>query len=399
MGLLGACLSLVLGCGQLTMTIPAPTPGQPALFGMTVNNYGGVKPLVSFGTTRSWDAYPGLDWADANPASGQFHFAPLDSFITVNQARGADIIYTFGRTPQWASTRPNAPGPYGPGQCAPPNLPAWDQYVTAMVTHAAGRIKYWEMWNEAQDPQFYCGNIATMVTLTRHAYGIIKSIDPSAKVLSPSVVGPGGPAWLASFLAGGGRSYIDIVAFHGYGTVRAEDLDAIVTSYYSVLCAARLTSTPLWDTEGSWGDDAIGDDAHRAAFLAKYYLLQWSLGVPRVVWYSYDGASQWGRLIGSTPDLTAAGLAYQQLYEWGVGATLTHPCAADSNQTWVCTLARPGGTLKQIVWNSAENVSNYPAPGGMVEYRDLSGAIHPIANGIVSVGNSPILIEPVISPN
>jgi hypothetical protein len=393
MGFLGACLSLVLGCGQLTMQVPPPTAGQPALFGMTVNHFAGVKPLVSFGTTRSWDAYPELDWADANPAPGEYNFSQLDSFISINQARGADIIYTLGRTPQWASTQPNAPGPYGPGQCAPPKLAAWDQYVTAVVTNAAGRIKYWELWNEAQDPQFYCGDIATMVTLAQHAYGIIKSIDPSAKVLSPAVVGSSGPTWLASFLAAGGSSVIDIVAFHGYGTVHAEDLIAILNSYRTVMCAANVSSMPLWDTEGSWGDDAIGDDAHRAAFLAKYYLLQWSQGVPRVVWYSYDNDPQWGRLIGTTPQLTAAGTAYQQTYAWAVGATLSRPCAADNNQTWACTLTRPGGYQAQIVWNSTRNLG-YQAPAKMADYRDLSGVIHPIANAAIPVGNSPILIEP-----
>ncbi len=87
-----------------------------AFFGLTVLDFGKLSPTVRFGTTRSWDA-DDLDWADANPAAGAYNFASLDNFIARNQARGAEMIYTFGRTPRWASSQPNAPGPYGTTRC------------------------------------------------------------------------------------------------------------------------------------------------------------------------------------------------------------------------------------------------------------------------------------------
>jgi hypothetical protein len=399
LGLLGVGVLLFAGCGQVIRNDFISSEAQAAFFGLTVNDFANVKPLLAFGTTRSWDAYQGLDWAEANPASGQYNFAPLNNFIAINQARGAEMIYTFGRTPQWASTQPNAPGPYGPGQCAPPNLAAWDQYVTAVVTSAAGRIHYWELWNEPNSADYYCGDIATMVTMARHAYGIVKSIDPTAKVLSPGVEGSEGPAWLTAFLSGGGNSYVDILAFHGYGTADAEDLNAIVTSYRVVRGVYGDSSMPLWDTEGSWGPSAIGDDSHRAAFVAKYFVLQWSQGVTRVVWYAYDNIDCWGRLMGTTPGLSAAGVAYGETYKWLVGATLTKSCNADGNGTWVCSVTRPGGYQAEIVWNSTRSIASYAVPDQMAEYRDLAGNSNPIANGAVPVGNSPILIEPGVPSN
>jgi hypothetical protein len=153
-------------------------------------------------------------------------------------------------------------------------------------------------------------------------------------------------------------------------------------------------SMPLWDTEGSWGQTAIGDDSHRAAFLAKYYVLQWSQGVDRVVWYAYDNIDCWGRLMGTTAALSAAGVAYGETYKWTVGATLTRPCSVDGNGTWACSLTRPGGYQAEIVWNSTTDLSGYAVPDAMAEYRDLAGNSNPIGNGVVPVGNSPILIEP-----
>lgn len=398
---LGIGILWLSGCGQILYDKFnfSPSLAQNAFFGLTINDFANVKPQLAFGTTRSWDAYPGLDWSDANPAPGQYNFAPLDSFIASNQARGAEMIYTFGRTPQWASTKPNAPGTYGPGQCAPPDLAAWDEYVAAVVTRAAGRIQYWELWNEPNDFAFYCGDVATMVTLARHATQIIKSMDPTAKVLSPAVTGSDGPAWLAAFLSDGGSSAVDIIAFHGYGTANPEDLNQIVSSYRAVMSVEADFSMPLWDTEGSWGQSPIGDDAHRAAFVAKYFVLQWSQGVERVVWYAYDNSDCWGRLMGSTSGLNAAGVAYGEVYKWIVGATLTQPCRVIGNGTWVCSLTRPGGYRAEIVWNSVHSIDRYAAPTAMVDYRDLAGNLNPINNGVVPVGDSPILMETAAPSN
>src|SRR5271156_6709278 len=207
------------GTAQLNITLPI---ASSAFFGLTVLDYKNTNPLLTFGTTRTWDAHPALDWAEANPAAGQYNFAPLNSYIATNISRGRQILYTFGRTPRWASTAPDAIGPYGPGQCAAPVISAWDHYVAAIVTNAAGRIKYWELWNEPDRRDSYCGDLATMVTMAQHAYRIIKSIDQSAMVLSPAATGGTGAKWLDSFVKTGGLHTFDIVAFHGYEGAEAE---------------------------------------------------------------------------------------------------------------------------------------------------------------------------------
>ena len=111
------------------------------------------------------------------------------------------------RLDEHLSGRPlNRPSPIliGPGQCAPPaNLQNWDDYVTAIVTHVGSRITYWELWNEPQDPEYYCGDMRTMVTMAQHAYRIIKAINPAAQIITPAASAAGGPAWLDSYLSQG----------------------------------------------------------------------------------------------------------------------------------------------------------------------------------------------------
>ncbi len=371
----------------------SPADGLPAhFFGMTVLDYQHIKAALPFSITRTWDAHPGLDWAEANPAPGKYEFRPLDTYLST-LGEGREVIYTFGRTPRWASSKPDQKGAYSDGECGAPDLDAWDAYVRAIVQHAAGRIHYWELWNEPDLPRFYCGDIPQLVSMAQHAYTIIKRLDPSAVVLSPAMSGGAGAGVLATFIAGGGRGTFDAVAFHGYEGTIAEAILPIVAVYRHALTSYKL-DLPVIDTECSWGDNPIGDDAHRAAFLAKYFILQWSVKVSRVLWYAYDGDPRWGRLIDSQNRLLPDGVAYVETHKWLVGAVLESECASDSAGTWTCQVSRPEGYRALIVWNSKTTSDiGYRVPGWAVEYRDLSGHVTPVANGTVLIGNNPILLE------
>ena len=376
--------------GAAAATERSPVDGS--FFGLTVLDYQHMRPTLQFGITRTWDAHPGLDWADANPAPGKYEFGPLDKYLSIF-GKGREVIYTFGRTPRWASTKPDQKGSYLDGQCGAPNLDAWDAYVRAIVQHAAGRIHYWELWNEPDQAGFFCGDIPQLVTMAQHAYPIIKQLDPSAVVLSPAMTGGAGAGVLATFIAGGGRGTFDAVAFHGYEGTNAEAIIPIVAVYRHALTVFKL-DLPVIDTECSWSQSPIGDDAHRAAFLAKSYILQSSVKVPRVLWYAYDAVPEWGRMIDSQNRLLPDGVAYGEIYKWLLGAVMQSECVADATGTWTCPVSRPEGYRALIVWNSnATSDISYHVPEWAVEYRDLSGHVTSMAHGTVLVGNNPILVE------
>ncbi len=93
----------------------------------------------------------------------------------------------------------------------------------------------------------------------------------------------------------------------------------------------------LWDTESSWsgfGNLSAPSSAQQVGFVAKDYLLHWSQGIARFVWYAYDGGPIWGGLwtpgIGESP----AAASYMEIYHWLVGATLTASCSANHNGIW-----------------------------------------------------------------
>lgn len=382
---------------------PALAPGKgaipPTFFGMTINHLPATPwPSIPIASIRTWDT--AVAWPEIQKAPGTFAWSSLDAMIDLAQSHGIDLLFTLGRTPRWASASPDAKSPYGPGQCAPPaNLQYWDDFVRATVTHAAGKIRFWETWNEPQDePQspgleFYCGDISTMVALQRRTYEIVKALDPDAKVLTPSAVGGYGPRWMSRFLAAGGGKYADIMAFHGYLAPGAnpESIVGTIADFRAIFADHGQQAKPVWDTEAGWGQDAwLADPKLQAAFLAKFYILHWSSDVERFYWYAYDN-EKWGTLWDAANGLHKAGAAYREVYRWLLGATMERACAVKQN-VWRCGLARENGYHAIIFWTSDGSSNRTPISDHFRQYRDLDGNLM-LGGDTVVISGSPILVE------
>lgn len=374
---------------------PAGAPIPPSYFGMTVNAPLSTPwPAIGFGSLRTWDT--GISWSDIAVGRGRYDWRKFDAIVDLAERHGVQLVYTFGRTPRWAARNPNAHGAYGSGQCSPPaKISDWEDFVRAAVHRAAGRIKFWEIWNEPQDPNFYCGDITTIVSMQKAAYKIIKSQGHELQVLTPSPTGGLGPSWMLRFLSAGGGDYADILTFHGYWDAEARSLPAVVSRFQVSARLGGQGGKPMWDTEASWGQDPPGmDQAQKAAFLAKYYLLHWSLGIRRLYWYSYDNKLGWGTLWDRKRGLLLPGIAYRQVRSWMLGAKMDRRCAPDSTSdaVWICGFARPGGYRALAVWTQGAPCT-YRVGRRFVSYRDVAGRRYEVRNGEVTINTSPILLE------
>jgi hypothetical protein len=151
----------------------------------------------------------------------------------------------------------------------------------------------------------------------------------------------------------------------------------------------------LWDTESSWagfGNIGTPSSERQVGFIAKDYLLHWSAGVSRFVWYAYDGGPIWGSLWTAGAGESAAAKSLRETYRWMVGATLTSPCSANASGIWTCPLSRPGGYWAEAVWIS-NKTATFTVPSEYKEYLDLAGAVHSLTGPTVTVGDQPILLE------
>jgi LysM repeat protein len=303
-------------------------------------------------------------------------------------------------------------GEYAPSMCAeaPASLSQWDEYVTQLISHLGpGVVQYWELWNEANDPIYWQGDPSTLVAMAEDAQRIIKGVDPAAIILSPTFTGAYetqaeclgsvqycGTTWLSNWLALGGKSYIDVVGFHGYPGIglAPEEIQGGVYQVQAAMTQNGVGSLPLWDTESSWRNNTnIPAASDQAGWLARHFLLEESIGVQRTFWYAYD-APTWGTLWTSASGLDEAGEAYAQVAKWLTGTTLSQPCAVlpSDETTFVCSYTRPDGYAAEAIWNTTAEKS-VSVSSQFVQYHDLSGVVWPVSGGTVEISTNPILLE------
>lgn len=311
----------------------AQQPVSPYFFGMSMTG-GEVGaepwPVDSFSGIRLWDS--AVPWSTMNPAPGVYDWKLLNIWLNHAKQNGVDVMYCFGRVPKWASSNPtdiscaNEPGSCDPPKDLNPDGSGTDQYwknfVRAIATHAAGRIHYWELWNEFPNPMRWHwpdnkghghATAQQLVRMAQDARQIIKKIDPTAVIVSQSGAlrfTNDVPRWQA-FMNGGGGNYADVISFHGYTQPNGNQLPqpeflvgmlnggpstdgypfgqqgflGFLQGYYG-----QGQVPPVWDTEGSWAGNIAGltDPDERAGFATRFGVLNQSVGVQRFFWYEWD---------------------------------------------------------------------------------------------------------------
>ncbi|MBN9388024.1 MAG: hypothetical protein J0I20_08245 [Chloroflexi bacterium] len=197
-----------------------------------------------------------IGWNRVEPKPGQWNFGFADKAVNAALSRNIQVLglleYNVSR-----DGAGNASISY-----SMPDLNAWANYVRQTVSHFKGKVNYWQIWNEPQDPRYFAsadpGQYAQLLAVS---YDTIKSIDPNIKVLCAGFVPVGnGLDWMDAMIAAGGRDKFDILAIHPYvndptpntpnGSMSPERgywLSAGMNLAQGL--AARLGNRPIWATE------------------------------------------------------------------------------------------------------------------------------------------------------
>jgi len=407
---------------SLLNTLAPPDPSMPisgSFFGMTIHHSATPFPSFPVSSLRFWDV---TAWADIEPSGGQFVWTRMDNTISTGNANGvSDYIFTLGSVPTWASSDPSEPctGGDGPGSCAPPDMAAFDDFVSHVVQRYCGVVKYYETWNEPNSSGYWSGNNAQLLTVAQHLYQLAKDpancgctngvcspnggVNPN-RVLTPTIsrISQANLTWLDSYLGTAGTTYpfADIASFHGYGATEPEQILNQVQLLNKTLTQHNLSSLPLWNTEASWGAQASVDQ-DQASWLMRYHVALALAGVSRFVWYAYDNCG-WGTLWEApwcsnpqmpTGQLTDPGQAYGVLESWLTGANLLD-CQQFENGLWSCRLQRPDNSIAWMLWSSTGTEISVPIPAesGLTVYRDWQDNVNVLPSEL-SIGQMPVLLE------
>lgn len=300
--------------GAITNVFSGSKVLAPSYFGLTYHRYPGgttPSPISEFTIARSHDYGPGsyrVRWSKIEQVQGKFDWYALDKFVDQHKAAGRKVIHTLFGTPSWASARPNEVGAYGNGTAAEPsNLAYWDSYCTACATRYAGKIDYYEVWNEPNLVGFYTGTQTLLSQMTRRASQAIKAVDPSAKIISPAVTslqGGSGQTYFATMMAasdgaaGNMSTWTDVVGVHLYpnNTAGIQTIPTFLGTFMASLAGLGLSGKEVFNTE--FGVLSPTFQAHPAALrmnlLARMMLLAAVGGTTTSIWYDGDPDSSLG---------------------------------------------------------------------------------------------------------
>src|SRR6185369_17580213 len=367
-----------------------------------------VWPTAQFSTWRLWDANAQWPWLE--PKKGEWHFEKLDTYLNLAEAHNVEILLPLGLTPTWASARPAEASPYGiAGSSAEPvSIEDWKNYVRTVATRYKGRIHYYELWNEVNLSMFYSGSVDQMLAMAKEAYLIVKSIDPSASVVSPSCVAYENNPWIEEYLRKGGGQYADIIGYHFYVSPDSpEQMVHFIDKIKLILTNYNVGSKPFWNTESGWYIEnhnstvapegsrfsKVLTDSEASAYVARSYVLNWARGINRFFWYAWDNANM-GLVEKDGKTVKAPAAAYAQVYNWLNGAKMIS-CGKNSQGTWVIRLVKADNNTAWIVWNADRALRmELPKEWNAKSMKNLAGNSSNIASVTqLEIGPSPILIE------
>lgn len=406
LALIAASATFLTGLALATPAQAAQTPKgtvvKDSLFGMHVYNAEfGEWPSIGFGTLRLWDNR--TSWANIERTQGVFDWTALDTAVATSQAKGVDdILMVLAGTPTWATDDPSPTALPQPGAAGMPrNIAWWDNWVTQVATRYKGKITAYQPWNEANLATFSTGSAQDMADLTKHAYDIIKRIDPNATVVAPSTgTRLGGPfksfypKYLAALKAYGWP--VDVWAAHTYPASLGTPVDrtALAKLWQNALAAAGAPKKPMWDTENNFGLKGPGpqnpdvdlEGTKAADWVARTYLDALRLNISRVYWYRWEPYNDlWGiQMYNGTPGAAS----YQTLQKWIVGATFNGCPTKGTNVT--CNFTK-GGKKFQIVYTDSGASRNIKLNASYSQVCSLDGSCKSLgAKSVTTAG--PVLV-------
>ncbi|MBP5300902.1 MAG: cellulase family glycosylhydrolase [Victivallales bacterium] len=191
-------------------------------------------------------------WQRTETAPGVYDWGWLDDIVDNLRSRGLEpwMCLCYGNR----LYTPAAAERFGGLGCPPVHtskeLSAWKAYVTATVRHYAGRVTWWEVWNEP-DCEYAWGtecNPAEYAVLCRETAEAIRAGNPDAKVIGGSFAFAR-LEFVTPLLEAGFAQWCDAVTYHVYSSDETDDAER-VENLRALLRRYRSGGLPVIQGEG-----------------------------------------------------------------------------------------------------------------------------------------------------
>ena len=233
-------------------------------------------------------------WGRCETQPGVYDFGWLDAIVDRLIALGIEPWFNVGYGNQLYT--PDAPHPTAVGW-TPVREPAaragWAAFCTALARHYAGRVRFYEVWNEPDIKPFWTpydpspADYANLVALTAPA---LRAGQPGAQVVGGATamaLGHAGFAWVSGCFEAGMGDHIDAFSYHIYTPTPEWRYEPMQPTLRALVDRYR-PGLPLWQGEsgapslavaGQALADCVFDEQRQAVWDARRALLDLQHGV------------------------------------------------------------------------------------------------------------------------
>jgi hypothetical protein len=185
-------------------------------------------------------------WDEIEPQEGKFDFQKYDKIVDLLAASGIKILGIWGYSASWASS-------CGEWNCPPADNQAFANYAVEVARHYAGKVQYWEVWNEPDSRTYWLeqDGLKSYCRLLKEVYTAVKKVVPGCKILNGGF--SNAISSINNLYAQGAKDYFDILNIHIFesplnrGAVKA--VGAYAKLAYKIMCRNGDQDKKIWVTE------------------------------------------------------------------------------------------------------------------------------------------------------
>lgn len=218
-----------------------------------------------------------IAWGDVEFNRGKFDWSKYDKASSALESRGLRVSQVFHDIPSWARAD-------GDRHRFPDDLRDAFRFAHEAGRHFGGRVRVWEIWNEADIPGFSIEPASEYAAFLKAASLGLKKANDSTLV-AQSALALDSPLFASQLVANGTSGYYDIFNYHTYDDPLSYTLHAGVHAKHRE--EAKATEYPVWLTEAGiprpLKEGMLSPEVQReqANYVAKSFVLSRLTGTSR----------------------------------------------------------------------------------------------------------------------
>jgi hypothetical protein len=243
-----------------------------------------------------------MQWNMIEPKPGTWHWSHPDSMIARVEMDGLRPLVNIHPISEWEAQRCGwTPKAYRKLPC---DLGPYQEFVRRTAEHYKGRIHYWQVLNEPENPRFWHDTPENYARLVAATAPVLKDVDPTCTVL---LAGIDNRAFLKRVLnelvrISPNKRLVDAGDFHVFGVARPSAgrrahntyrrASELWSMYEELTAGTPYAGMPMWVTETSTYDGSPywtfpqQSEQDQARDLVKRMTFPLALGARIVVWNS-----------------------------------------------------------------------------------------------------------------